>query len=54
MIINILAIFGVLFIILIISYVWIELIEDIYISNKLKKEGNAVYFMDFRKKGVIG
>ena len=37
MIINILAIFGVLFIILIISYVWIELIEDIHISNKLKK-----------------
>lgn len=37
MIINILAIFGALFIILIISYIWIELIEDIYISNKLKR-----------------
>ena len=27
---------------------------DILKSIKLKKEGNAVYFMDFRKKGVIG
>lgn len=37
MIINILAIFGALFIILIISYMCIELIGDIYISNKLKR-----------------
>lgn len=37
MIINILAIFGALFIILVVSYICIELIEDIYISNKLKR-----------------
>lgn len=37
MVINILAIFGVLFITLIVSYMWIELIEDICISNKLKR-----------------
>lgn len=37
MIINILAIFGALFIILVVSYICIELIEDICISNKLKR-----------------
>lgn len=37
MIINILAILGALFIILVVSYICIELIEDICISNKLKR-----------------
>lgn len=38
MIIDILAVLGALFVVLVISYVWIELIENIHISNKLKKD----------------